>query len=78
LKTATTTLANNLIKQQKTKLIGKGKTELEKLIDKNKKPGDTTKTKLPVTKDEVKTKAKDLLNGLFKRKNKIPLKNLKL
>ena len=74
LKTATTTLANNLIKQQKTKLIGKGKTELEKLIDKNKKPGDTTKTKLPVTKDEVKTKAKDLLNGLFKKKKQDTIK----
>ncbi len=74
LKTATTTLANNLIKQQKTKLIGKGKTELEKLIDKNKKPSDTTKTKLPVTKDEVKTKAKDLLNGLFKKKKQDTIK----
>ncbi|WP_395053161.1 AsmA-like C-terminal region-containing protein [Flavobacterium sp.] len=74
LKTATTTLTNNLIKQQKTKLIGKGKTELEKLIDKNKKQGDTTKTKLPVTKDEVKTKAKDLLNGLFKKKKQDTIK----
>ncbi len=74
LKTATTTLANNLIKQQKTKLIGKGKTELEKLIDKNKKQGDTTKTKLPVNKEEVKTKAKDLLNGLFKKKKQDTIK----
>ena len=75
LKTATSTLVTNLVKQQKTKLIGKGKSELEKLLDKNKKPGDTTKTKLPVTKDEVKTKAKDLLNGFFSKKKKDTVKN---
>ena len=75
LKAATSTLVTNLVKQQKTKLIGKGKSELEKLLDKNKKPGDTTKTKLPVTKDEVKTKAKDLLNGFFNKKKKDTVKN---
>jgi len=81
-KTATTTLVNNLVKQQKEQLIGKGTTALGNLIDKNKKPGDTTKTKIPTTKEEVKekakeeikkqteTKAKDLLNGLFKKKEK--------
>ena len=81
-KTATTTLVNNLVKQQKAQLIGKGKNELENLINKNKKPGDTTKTKIPTTKEEVKekakeeikkqteTKAKDLLNGLFNKKKK--------
>ena len=63
-------------------MIGKGKNELENLINKNKKPGDTTKTKIPTTKDEVKekakeeikkqteTKTKDLLNGLFNKKKK--------
>ncbi|WP_395044131.1 AsmA-like C-terminal region-containing protein [Flavobacterium sp.] len=78
IKAATTTLVNNLVKQQKEQLIGKGTTALGNLIDKNKKPGDTTKTKIPVTKEEVKekakeevkTKAKDLLNGLFKKKEK--------
>jgi hypothetical protein len=73
-KTATTTLVNNLVKQQKEQLIGKGKNELENLINKNKKPGDTTKTKVPATKEEVKqevkTKAKDLLNGWLKKKEK--------
>lgn len=67
-KAATTSLVNNLVKQQKEKYINKGKTELENLINKNKKPGDTTKTKVPTTKEEIKTKGKDLLNGLFKKK----------
>ncbi|MBY0487891.1 MAG: AsmA family protein [Flavobacteriaceae bacterium] len=70
LKAATTTLVTNLVKQQKEQLIGKGKTELENLINKNKKPGDTTKTSVPATKEEVKTKAKDLLNGWLKKKEK--------
>jgi hypothetical protein len=82
IKAATTTLVTNLVKQQKAQLIGKGKNELENLINKNKKPGDTTKTKIPTTKEEVKekakeeikkqteTKAKDLLNGLFNKKKK--------
>lgn len=42
-------------------------------INKNKKPTDTTKTATPttpVTKEEVKAKAADLLNGLFKKKKK--------
>jgi hypothetical protein len=74
MKAATTTLVNNLVKQQKQQLIGKGKNEIENLIIKNKKPCDTTKTKVPATKDEVKkeikTKAKDLLNGWLKKKEK--------
>ena len=82
IKAATTTLVTNLVKKQKEQLIGKGTTALGNLIDKNKKPGDTTKTKVPTTKEEVKTavkeevkkqtetKAKDLLNGLFNKKKK--------
>jgi AsmA-like C-terminal region/AsmA family len=78
IKAATTTLVTNLVKQQKDKLIGKTKSELENLINKNKKPGDTTKTVIPTTKEEiktkakeeVKTKAKDLLEGFFKKKEK--------
>jgi AsmA-like C-terminal region len=80
LKQATTSLVNNLVKQQKDQLIGKGTTALTNLIDKNKKPGDTTKTTTPTTKAEVKeevkkqaeTKAKDLLNGLFNKKKEKP------
>ena len=74
LKQATTSLVTNLVKQQKDKLIGKGKSAIEDLINKNKKPGDSSKTSVPTTKDEIKTqaetKAKDLLNGLFKKKDK--------
>ena len=80
LKQATTSLVNNLVKQQKDQLVGKGTTALTNLIDKNKKPGDTTKTVAPTTKAEVKeevkkqaeTKAKDLLNGLFNKKKEKP------
>jgi AsmA-like C-terminal region/AsmA family len=76
LKQATTDLTNNLVKMGKQKLVNKGKSELEKIINKNKKPGDTTKTKIPVdrkeleekAKEEVKGKTKDLLNGWLKKK----------
>ena len=70
IKAATTTLVNNLAKQQKEQLIGKGTSALENLINKNKKPADTSTTKTPVKKEEIKTKAKDLLNGILKKKEK--------
>lgn len=44
LKTAVTNLTNQLIQQQKAELISKGTSKLTDLINKNKKPGDTTKT----------------------------------
>ncbi|OCB74428.1 AsmA-like C-terminal region-containing protein [Flavobacterium crassostreae] len=80
MKTAATNLTNQLIQQQKANLIQKGTSQLNTLINKNKKPGDTTKTVLPTTKaevqekvkekvqEEVKTKATDLINGFFKKK----------
>jgi hypothetical protein len=69
-KQATTTLVTNLAKQQKDKLIGKGTTALGNLLGGN-KPKDTTKTTTtPDKNQEVKDKAKDLLNGLFKKKEK--------
>ena len=76
MKTAVTNLTNQLIQQQKTKLISQGTSKLTDLINKNKKAGDTTKTVIPTTKEEVKEKAKeevkakatDLLNGFFKKK----------
>ncbi|UFH36692.1 AsmA family protein [Flavobacterium acetivorans] len=79
LKTAVSNLTNQLIQQQKEKLVGKGTSALTDLINKNKKPGDTTKTVVPATKEEVKTKAKEevkakaseLLNGLFNKKKKV-------
>jgi hypothetical protein len=76
-KAATTTFVTNLAKQQKDKLVKEGTTKLGSLIDKNiKKPGDTSKTVIPTTKQEVKEKVKeeatkkagDLLNGLFNKK----------
>ena len=70
IKAATTAMVNTLVKAQKERLIGKGTSALTDLLNKNKKPTDTTKTKTPVVKEEVKTKAKDLLNGLFKKKEK--------
>jgi hypothetical protein len=76
-KAATTSLVTNLVKQQKDKLVKEGTTKLGSLIVKNiKKPGDTSKTVIPTTKQEVKEKVKeeatkkagDLLNGLFNKK----------
>ena len=79
IKTAVTNLTNQLIQQQKERLVKQGTSALTDLINKNKKPGDTTKTVLPATKEEVqtkvkeevKTKATDLLNGLFNKKKKV-------
>lgn len=65
IKAATTALATNVAKQQKDKLVDKGKSELDKLIDRNTKSGDTAKTK---TKEDLKNKAGDLINGLFGKK----------
>ncbi|RVT78617.1 AsmA family protein [Flavobacterium sufflavum] len=79
LKTAATNLTNQLIQQQKTKLVNKGTSALTDIINKNKKPGDTTKTVIPATKaevqekakEQVKAKASDLLNGFFNKKKKV-------
>ena len=79
IKTAVSNLTNQLIQQQKERLVKQGTSALTDLINKNKKPGDTTKTVLPATKEEVqtkvkeevKTKATDLLNGLFNKKKKV-------
>ncbi|GEL09851.1 AsmA-like C-terminal region [Flavobacterium glycines] len=79
LKTAATNLTNQLIQQQKQKLVSKGNAALTDIINKNKKAGDTTKTVIPTTKTEVQTKAKeevkakatDLLNNLFNKKKKV-------
>lgn len=65
---ATTTLVNNLVKQQKEKLISGGKDALNDIISNATKPKtDSTKTNV---KTDVKDKAKDLLNGLFNKKKK--------
>ncbi len=68
MKSALTDLASQVANQQKDKLITKGTSELEKLLNKNKTPGDTTaKAK---QQEAVKTQATDLINGLFKKKKK--------
>jgi hypothetical protein len=65
IKSGITNLTNQLVKQQKEKLVKQGTNALENLINKNTK-SDTTKTKSPV-KEDIKKKAGDLLNGLFKK-----------
>ncbi len=67
MKGAITNFTTQLVKQQKEKLLKQGTSVLGDLLNKNKKAGDTTKTKIPVTKEEVKSKAKDLLNGWLKK-----------
>ncbi|MFV8365125.1 AsmA-like C-terminal region-containing protein [Flavobacterium sp. XS1P27] len=70
---AVTKLTTQLVNQQKDRLVKQGTSALTDYINKNKKPGDTTKTATPIkpaTKEEVKAKAADLLNGLFKKKKK--------
>lgn len=67
-KQATTVLVNNLVKQQKEKLINQGTNALNSIISNATKPkSDTTKTDV---KTDIKTKANDLLNGLFNNKKK--------
>ena len=71
---AVTTLTTKLVNQQKDRLVKQGTSALNDLINKNKKPGDTTKTVIPKTKEEVneelKKKASTILNGLFNKKKK--------
>lgn len=86
IKAATTTLVTNLVQKQKAALIGKGTSAISKLIDKNKKPGDSSKTVIPTTKEEIKekakeevkkqveTKAKNILDGFFNKKKKDTVK----
>ena len=59
---ATTNLVSNLVKQQQQRLIGRGRTALEDLLNPKNKEVDTTKTK------STANQASDLLNGLFGKK----------
>jgi hypothetical protein len=78
IKSAVTNLTNQLVAQQKERLLNQGTSALSDYINKNKKPADTSKTVVPATKEEaktkaveeVKTKASELLNGLFNKKKK--------
>ena len=69
MKGAVTNLTNQLVKQQKEKAIKQGTSALSDYLNKNtKKSTDTTKTATPTTKEDVKAKAADLINGFFKKK----------
>jgi hypothetical protein len=79
IKSAVTNLTNQLVAQQKQRLLNQGTSALSDYITKDEKPADTSKTAVPATKEEVKTKAvekvktkaTDLLNELFKPKKKV-------
>lgn len=67
-KQATTSLVNNLVKQQKDKITSGVKEGVNSIIANATKPkNDTTKTDV---KTDVKTKANNLLNGLLNKKKK--------
>lgn len=67
-KQATTSFVNNLVKQQKDKLVTSGKDALHSIISNaTKAKSDTTKTDV---KTDIKTKANELINGLFGKKKK--------
>ena len=66
---AVTKLTTQLVNQQKDRMVKQGTSALTDYLNKNKKPSDTTKT--ATSKEDVKTQANDLLNGLFNKKKKI-------
>jgi hypothetical protein len=68
MKAVMTNLTVQLAKQQSDKLLKKGTSELDKLLNSSKKT-DTDTTKTNTQKEDIKKKAGDLLNGLFKKKN---------
>jgi hypothetical protein len=69
MKGAVANLTNQLVQQQKGKLVKKGTSVLTDYLNKNTiKSADTTKT--AAQKEDIKTKASDLLNGLFNKKKK--------
>jgi hypothetical protein len=76
MKQATTNLASQLVKMQKDKLVNQGTTALGNLLGGTKSntsgtttATDTTKPKT-TPKEDIKNKATDALNGLFKKKKK--------
>jgi hypothetical protein len=66
MKSAVTNLTTQLVKQQKDKLLNQGASALGNLLGTKK---DTTKGKTN-TKEDIKSKANDLLNGFFGKKKK--------
>lgn len=79
IKQSVTSLTQQLIQQQKEKLIGKGTDKLKDLIGNSiGNKNDSTKTNVPATKEEVKEqvketakeKAKDIIGGFLNKKKK--------
>ena len=66
MKAGITNLTNQLVRQQKDKLVKQGTNALGDILGGGKKK-DTTKS---AVKEDIKTKAGDLLNGLFNKKKK--------
>ena len=67
-KQATTNLVNNLVKQQKEKVVSSTKNTVNSIISNATKPkNDTTKTDV---KKDVKTKANNLIKDIFGKKKK--------
>jgi hypothetical protein len=67
MKTVMSNLTTQLAKQQSDKLLKKGSSALDKYLNTEAKPGtDTTKT--ATQKEDIKQKAGNLINGLFKKK----------
>lgn len=72
---ATTQLVNQLVQQQKQQLVNQGTQAIGNIIDRNRPAGDTTRTNVPTTKEEIKAqveeKAKDKvregINNLLNR-----------
>ena len=77
-KAATTKLVTQLVEFQKQKLINQGTSALGNLLNQTKDPKDTTKSAIPATKEDVKTKTEEVvkdkvkegLNSLFGNKKK--------
>lgn len=70
MKSAVTNLTNQLVKQQKDKLLNQGTSALGNILGGGNKTKDTAKTKTPTKNDAVKQQAGELLNGLFGGKKK--------
>lgn len=73
LKQATTNLANQLVQQQKQALMNQGTAALSNLVNPK---GDSTKTPIPTTKEEIKEEVKEKVEEAAKDKIKQGLNSL--
>jgi hypothetical protein len=56
---ATTQFVNQLVQQQKQQLVNQGTQAIGNIIDRNRSAGDTTRTIVPTTKEEIRAKAEE-------------------